>query len=39
MIQLWRRNLRQWDDATAAFGSEGTKAGNARPVLAHATEA
>jgi hypothetical protein len=34
------QNLRQWADATAAFGSEGMKAAATKaPMFAHATEA
>jgi hypothetical protein len=34
------QNLRQWADATAAFGSEGMKAAATNaPMFAHATEA
>jgi hypothetical protein len=34
------QNLRQWADATAAFGSEGmTAAATNAPIFAHATEA
>jgi len=34
------RNLRQWADATAAFGSEGMKAAATNaPMFAHTTEA
>ena len=33
------QNLRQWADATAAFGSEGMKAAATNAPIAHATEA